>query len=245
MPPGGPTGPRVGDVAGARRGVEPRARRTSRACGPFSLSTTSYVTRSPSASSVSPSASARTWTKTSSPPDSGVTNPKPLSTSYQDTVPSAPSDATACWAASAPSGSRWSACGPFSPSTTRNATRCPSETTPPPTMAELCTKISAPPPSGVMKPYPLAGSYQETVPSTPSGASAAWSPVTRTRRACGPRSPSPISNSTTCPSRSSLVAVVADDLGRVHEQVLAPPPEGDEAEPPLGVEPADGSLGHG
>ena len=71
-------------------------------------------------------------------------------------------------------------------------------------MAELCTKISAPPPSGVMKPYPLPGSYQETVPSTPTGASAAWSPVTRTRRACGPRSPSPTSNSTSCPSRSSL-----------------------------------------
>ncbi|CPU66807.1 Uncharacterised protein [Mycobacteroides abscessus] len=40
------------------------------------------------------------------------------------------------------------------------------------------------------------------MPSTPTGASAARSPVTRTRRACGPRSPVPISNSTTCPSRS-------------------------------------------
>ena len=65
-----------------------------------------------------------------------------------------------------------SAWGPFSPSTTMNATRCPSEITPPPTMAELCTKISAPPPSGVMKPIPLPGSYQVTVPSTPTGGGA-------------------------------------------------------------------------
>ena len=47
------------------------------------------------------------------------------------------------------------------------------------------------------------------------------------------------------PLPEQLHRVVADDLGRMHVQVLGLVPEGDEAEPPVGIEPADGSLGHG
>lgn len=47
------------------------------------------------------------------------------------------------------------------------------------------------------------------------------------------------------PLAELLRPVVTDDLGRVHEQVLGVVLESEEAEPPLGVEPTDGSLGHG
>src|SRR5690349_98765 len=132
--------------------------------------------------------------------------PKPLSSSYQETVPSAPSapPAPADRPAPGPSGTTCAACGPRSPSTTTKATRCPSVITPPVTMAELCTKMSGPPPSGEANPYTLAGSYQVTVPSTPTALPAAASAVTRTRSAWGPRSFSPASNSTAWPSRSTF-----------------------------------------
>src|SRR4051812_20889609 len=132
--------------------------------------------------------------------------PKPLSSSYQATVPSAPSaiPAAAGEPAPAPSGITCPACGPRSPSTTRKATRCPSVTTPPVTMAELCTKMSGPPPSGDAKPYPLPGSYQLTVPSRPTALPVAASAVTRTRSAWGPRSFSPTLNTTAWPSRSTF-----------------------------------------
>jgi hypothetical protein len=77
--------------------------------------------------------------------------PKPLPSSYQVTVPSAPSAALGRPAPAA-SGRTCSACWPRSPSVTRKATRWPVVTTPPPTMAELCTKTSGPPSSGVAKP---------------------------------------------------------------------------------------------
>ena len=46
------------------------------------------------------------------------------------------------------------------------------------------------------------------------------------------------------PLAEQLRAVVADDLGRMDEQVLGLVPEVDEAEPSVGVEPSDSSLGH-
>ena len=112
-------------------------------------------------------------------------------------------------------------------------------------MAELCTKISAPPPSGVMKPYPLPGSYQETVPSTPrsaSGACVARDPDAARLRAAVALAHLELDD---LPLAEQPRPVVADDLGRVHEQVVGLVPEGEEAEPPLGVEPSDSSLGHG
>src|SRR5690606_17920967 len=46
------------------------------------------------------------------------------------------------------------------------------------------------------------------------------------------------------PLSEQLRTVVADDLGRVHEQVIAVVPEVDEAEPSVGVEPSNCPLGH-
>merc|ERR1719240_1328254 len=56
---------------------------------PFSaLSSTSYITSSPSASVVNPSAwIAEWWTKISSPPSSGLMNPNPLRTKNIVTFP--------------------------------------------------------------------------------------------------------------------------------------------------------------
>src|SRR3954454_6860206 len=191
---------------GGGAGSGPSTSCTSRACGPLSPLTTSYATRSPSVSQVRPSPRDRAWTKTSPAPESGAMKPNPLSSSYQEPVPSAPSapPAPADRPAPGPSGTTCAACGPRSPSTTTKATRCPSVTTPPVTMAELCTKMSGPPPSGEANPYPLAGSYQLTVPSRPTALPAAASAVTRTRSAWGPRSFSPASNSTAWPSRSTF-----------------------------------------
>ena len=78
-------------------------------------------------------------------------NPNPLPSSYQVTVPFAPSEAGGRPAVP-PSGTTCCAWGPFSPSPTTNATRCPSASTPPVTIAELCTNTSGPPPSGAAKP---------------------------------------------------------------------------------------------
>src|SRR3954447_18963690 len=76
---------------GGGAGSAPRTSCTSRACRPLSPLTTSYATRAPSVSQVRPSARDRGWTKTSPAPESGAMKPKPLSSSYQETVPSAPS----------------------------------------------------------------------------------------------------------------------------------------------------------
>src|SRR5690606_41318529 len=46
------------------------------------------------------------------------------------------------------------------------------------------------------------------------------------------------------PLPEQLHRVAADVLVCMHVQVVSPLVEGDEAEPPVGIEPADGSLGH-
>ena len=112
-------------------------------------------------------------------------------------------------------------------------------------MAELCTKISAAPPSGVMKPYPLAGSYQDDGAEHAQrciGGLVGRDPHAACLRAAVPLADLELDH---LPLPEQLHRVVADDLGRVHVQVLCFLSEGDESEPPISIEPADGSLGHG
>ena len=222
---------------------------TLRACGPLSPAATSKMTRSPSVSQVRPSASARMCTNRSSPPPSGVMKPKALSSSYQGTVPSAPSAegaGAAVGAASAPSGMTFSACGPRSPSPMRKATRWPSDRTPPVRIAELCTKSSAPAAVGAGEAVALGRLVPGHRPEEADRRTG--------RRTAGDAHP--LGLPTAEVALAQLVvdglalaqqpgAAVADDLGGVHEQVVAAVAGSEEAEAPFGVEPADGPLQHG
>jgi hypothetical protein len=69
-----------GRPSSIRRWTTPQRRSTRSACGPRSLRRTAYRTRSPSCSGSDPTTT-DTWTKRSSPPASGVMNPKPRSAS--------------------------------------------------------------------------------------------------------------------------------------------------------------------
>ena len=144
-----------------------------------------------------------------------------------------------------PRGSRWSACGPFSPSTTRNATRCPSEITPPRHDGRAVHEDLRTAAVGRDEAVPLArlvpGDGAEHAQRRVGGL-VARDPDAACLRAAVPLADLELDH---LPLAEQLHRVVADDLGRMHEQVLCLLPEGEEAEPPLGVEPADGSLGHG
>jgi hypothetical protein len=92
----------------------------------------------------------------------------------------------------------------------------------------------------------LPGSYHATVPRTPTGLPGAVSLVTLTRRACGTAvTLADLELDCLTLAEQLRPAVAADDLGGVHEEVLAAVLGREEPEAPLGVEPADCCLGHG
>ena len=92
---------------------------------------------------------------------------------------------------------------------------------------------------------PCAGSYQLTVPSRPSGAAGGRVGGDADAQRLGAAVVLADLELDGLTLAEQLRAAVADDLGGVHEQVRRSVLGREEAETPFGVEPADGSLGHG